>query len=890
VYLAAGAPAQAEFTLRGAAAGGEDGAFRVSRGDAVPFVAVFSDENGAECAAAATDGCVARLVHDADASWLLSDACGAGGWSARDNAVTLEGLRVAPEAPLGDHAIVIRLFPPATARGGSGRGRSRAPASQPAAVLEIELRLHVLAGTRPAVLQLSDATPLVVEAGALLPRLGTVTVVDAGRQAVPASAIAELPALALEIRGAAPSAPLDPRLVRGSARVSPAAGADGGGFDCDTAAPALRAPTLAGAYVVLFRLDGAAPGAAPLLKQRELTVIGAASGPLSCKFKSPVEQLPSVVEDGAAPGQSVLFANQLDIVFLDRHGNSVNLGAAMPRSAVRVRFERASAEPGAPPLPQPVKTEANPEAALAAAHEGRVTFARLLAVPSWPSGMYRLCIDAHPELWTPPRAADSISVADAAHEFEYLDASAAEDERDRARRAKEAETAALAAATAQRDAQDAAARAEAAVQSAGAAAATAQLVAAAAAAAEQSARAQAQKSAAAASAADQYVSAVRAERETPIADDEDDPAPPVPAHIAAFRGAQNRRRGGASLGSAPALDGGLGASFAGRADVLGPLCELLCAETPAVGDALARAAGNAGLGTMLVRNTAGRELCVQRLPATLQLLRLDHPAAQARFWRGGAQTTGQKLLNLPALQGFPGLMGYLVNLVHLSDAHLAAEVDAAPAALTAGARRSSGAASAKRFSLRESALYYFIGNRLLFESDAAMAAYAAARPLGPDCIGLRSLSGASIEDAGALERGAAAERPFEQPRQATPWERVTAAPLLPALREALRGVGGAAADEAAAASARRDARDAAAAAEAAQGAVEHARAQHTRRSEELSAARATWQRRRAEADALKARCATPGTEAGGAGAGSAGAGPSGSGARADPRRSRRSGQ
>ena len=891
VYLAAGAPAQAEFTLRGAAASGEGGAFRVSRGDAVPFVAVFSDENGAECAAAATDGCVARLAHAADSAWLLSDASGAGGWAARDNAVTLEGLRVSPDAPLGDHAILIRLFPPSSARGGSGRGRSRAPASQPAAVLEIELRLHVLAGTRPAALQLSDATPLVVEAGALLPRLGTVTVVDAGRQAVPASAIAELPALALEIRGAAPSAPLDPRLVRGSARVGAAAGADGGGFDCDTAAPALRAPTLAGAYVVLFRLDG---GAAPLLKQRELTVIGAASGPLSCKFQSPVEQLPSVVEDGAAPGQSVLFANQLDIVFLDRHGNAVNLAAAMPPSAVRVRFERAAPAPGnPPPLPQPVKTEANPEAALAAAREGRVTFARLLAVPSWPSGMYRLCIDAHPELWTPPRASDSISVADAAHEFEYLDASAAEDERERARRAKEAETAALAAATALRDAQDAAARAEAAVQSAGSAAATARLVAAAAAAAEEAARAQAQASAAAASAADQYVSAVRAERATPIADDEDDPAPPVPAHIAAFRGAQNRRRGGVCLGSAPVLDGGLGASFAGRADVLGPLCELLCAETPAVGDALARAAGNAALGTMLVRSAAGRDLCVQRLPATLQLLRLDHPAAQARFWRGGSQASGQKLLDLPALpQGVPGLMDYLVNLVHLSDVHLAAEVDAAPAAQPAGARRGSGAAAAKRFTLRESALYYFFGNRLLFESDATMAAFAAAYPLGPHCVGLRSLSGAAIEDAGALERGAAAERPFEQPRQATPWERVTAAPLLPALREALRGVGGAAADEAAAASARRDARDAAAAADAAQGAVEHARAQHARRSEELNAARATWQRRRAEADALKARCAvaSPGTEAGGAGAGSAGAGPSGSGARADPRRSRRSSQ
>jgi len=870
VSLIAGAPASAEFALRGEAPGAGS-AFRVARGDAVPFIATFVDGDGAECAAAATDGCMAKLVHDADAVWLVPEGC-VHGWRARDNAVALEGLCVSADAPLGVHVIAIHLFPAPPTGGGRGRGRAQQPAAQ-APMLQLELRLHVLVGSQPASLHLSSADPLVAEAGALLSDLGVVMVLDADDDDVPASAIAALPQLTLEIRQA--DTPLDPRTIISQTRVSAVPGVDGGAFDCDSAAVAsLRAPIRAGDYSIVYRLDRH-------VQLRTLRVDGATSGRLFCSFQSAVAQLPSCVEDGAAPGQSALFAARLDIVFRDGYNNPVDLAAIMPPGAVKVRFERAHAAAGAGELPQPIKDE--PAEAAEAAAEGRVTFKRLLAVPSWPSGDYRLVVDAHPELWTPPRAADSIDCSSATHPFQYLDAGAVDAERERARRAAAAESAALAALVALQTKQGEVTRAQQAARAAGNKNGTAQLISATTAAAENSARQAAAAAATAGGEARQYLDLLHAERKAP-------PQPPselpsAPQHVKECRRPVHRR-GSISLGNAMAADGGLAASCAGRADVLGLTCDLLRAETPSIGAAVACAVGSAGLGTLLVRNRAGRDRCVERLPATLSVLRLDHAAAQARFFRGGSEATGQRTLHLPPLDpAVPGLLGYLVNLVHLSPEHLAAEVDETPATAPAAGRRGAPPPAPRRFSLRESVLHFFLGNRLLFDNDASMLAYAATHPLGERCLGLRSLSGAALEDGGSLERGAAAERPFELPRQATPWESVEAAPLLPGLRSALQAVRAAREAATAAAAAGREALEAEAAAQEAQEALGEAQRDEAALNAELLAAHQLWMQRRAQADALKVGGAAPMAVDGDAGA-AQGGGPASAG-RADPRARRR---
>jgi hypothetical protein len=750
--------------------------------------------------------------------WLQADAGGSGSggggvfsWVVREGIATLTALFVARGAPVGVHQLDARLLaPPAAltgaARAGTRRGGRAAAAAgaQRAKLLDFPLIFDIRAGRHAALLALPSAAVLQVEALAPLSGLfGTVFALDASG----ARAAAEptlLPFLELLLLPAGEAA-FDPRLQRAWVRVAPTPGEAGGAYDCD--AVAMTAAARAGDYWLHLRLAAsAAEGGPPVVTQRQVRILPAAFGPLQCVFADPAA-LPKYVAAGAAEGAADgVFAVQLDVLFTDAHGNLVDVSRALPPRTLRLRWERAgAAAAGAAPLEQPplhlVKREGADAEHVAAARHGRVSFYDVRALPSWASGRYALFVDVHPEGWLPPPAHEFSACA--SHEFEYISAEDAEADGERRKQLAEAEGALQAAeaelqrATAALSAMEGGTRE--ARHAADAAVERAQLR-----------RVEANGAAAAAVAATAVVGAERAAGAVrPSLTFTDDGAP---AHVAQY---MRRNAQGVKYGHLPVHAGGLGASLALNSDVLCMAAELLRGETPAICEALCRAAGARELGMVIVRNEAGAARCRAQLQRSLCLLRLHNAAVQATYFRGQIMNHPQRLLSFGQdWTSAPGCLGYLVNLVHLTEQQLATMV-AVPAPVPARTPQPPQAAGRapprtppaatplppRLYGLRESVLYSIFGSALLFDSDASMAAFEVAHPAAALAHTLRSLIGRSVSRNGR-EYG---EGAFSTPRFFTlpcaSWdERVQSTALWP-LHAALRKVAAAeaaarAADEA----------------------------------------------------------------------------------------------
>jgi hypothetical protein len=861
----------------------------LTQGDALAAHDVaFVDAGGHECGAAC-DSCVLEIE---PAHWLLVDAPGAGAsastalqFSVRGGVATLTGLRVARSAPVGVHQLAARLLP-ATASapraGSQRRGGGGRTLAQPEPLFDFNLPLDIRAGRHPCSLLLSCHDELVIEAGASVMPTGTVHALDTSAAPVPPGH--RLPALSLLLLPAG-VAPSDPRVQRGAVLVAATSGAAGGAYDCDAATAAaapLSADAKAGEYVLHYKLP--MPNGAPALASRRVHVIAASTGPLQCAFAA---KLPACVEaraDGDGDADSELLAAALEVHFTDAHGNDVDLSTALQPHVLRVRFERVDADAEAPPLPQPpaVKRQVSEAEHVAAAARGRVTLHDVRAASAWPSGRYRLAVDLRPEAWRVRPAQPFLATP--SHEFTFIGAEEAQAGRDIKRRAAEAAAAVTAALEAVNAAEAAVLQATRDERAAATAVRDAQTTSAAAAAARNRAADTAQRCAADAAPAAAVVAAARAQRWAAT--------PPIniaaaPLHVAEY--VSHRVGGdGAIHGHTPVELGGLGASLDDNSDVMCQLWELLRAETPEIGAALCHAAGGSGLGMLICRTNEGMQLGDARLPDTGCHMRLCHTNMQKRFWTRGVQAGHPQapLAGLPDIRDLPGCLGYVVNLVHLTPAQLAARVLWEPpqqqqqqqaGACGSGRRGAPPTPTQPRWvGLRESVLYYVFGSRMLFENDEALRAFERQHKDRADkCDGLRSLSDRSVAQSGVVHGRNAIPPPrfFTPPcvrweeraavriaalcvclpallhrADARPSPHVPQSTLLAPLRDALQTVAAAAAAAAEAAAAEA----AAAAAEAAQqGAVHSAASLRAALTERQQAARDA----RAQYDALHAAAA-----------------------------------
>jgi hypothetical protein len=493
------------------------------------------------------------------------------------------------------------------------------------------------------------------------------------------------------------------------------------------------------------------------------------SGPLKCSFVTPAAApLPSCIKATAATAADAsggVFAAQLGVLFTDAHGNPVDLTPRLTPGTVQLRFERASADAdadaAAPPLAQPppgARSRASDDAAHAAT--GIVAFWDVRAAASWPSGRYRVVADVHADEWRLPPSGFSVTFSvgrTAAHCFTYISAADTLEEQGRQLRLSAARDASEAAVKAVRDATTAEDIANGAKRAAS----------------DSHAQAGAAVRRLRELARNSNPAAVRdAEALVATARDEEVPkllppaaGPSTPLHVAEY---SRRHRSGGMLGYAPAGAGpesGLGASFADGSDVICQFWELIRAGEAGVRDALCRAAGSGGLGILVVRSDIGAARCKQRLSSSLTTMQTHKPSVQRLFYTGGIQEGPQQLLGLdPSPLEAPGCLGYLVNLVHLTDRQLAARV-VVPAVVPAG-----GAAAAHRgrltppgtpgptklLSLRASVLYHVYGKKLVFDTDDNLAAFERRHPDAPSRFGgLRSVSGLNVTSNG-LDHGATA--------------------------------------------------------------------------------------------------------------------------------------
>jgi hypothetical protein len=757
VCLVAGPPKSPALALSTTGGGGAvlraDGTVDVACGGALPLLISFRDEDGAECDESATAGAEVTLLEEDEQEWLLCGAARA--WPVRDGAAATEGLRVARNAPTGLHAVSLRL-----------QLNPRTP------LLDFELRLNILPGTHPAALRLALPGALTVEAGTpLRGLLGTVTLVDAAGRPVmmPAAADAAcssdapppaLSALTLALMQEKDNA-RDPRTWQRRGETSwsvvAAAGADGAAvYDCEAGALA-SAPNGAGTYALHMRLQlppaddvaygggsrrssgrGGGGGAAAatvtmLTAARDVRVVPAARGPrgLRCAFLQPA-QLPADVEEGA------LLTKRRDVSLTDAFGNPLGDAAPPPPpGALRLRF--APADPDAALMPLLLATAREGDARQDAA----VTFTDVRAPTGVPSGRYVLIAEAIPGAAWMPHA----GVVAAQLSFHFFSAAEGEETRERERAAERAAAAARAVAAA--NAAAAAAAAEVEKRAADAATATAAKGVAQHAAAH--ARGAADAARAAADAAEAHAQHGRGGAGAP---------PPrfaraCPPHVTAYRQADVRA----------ALHAGA---------VMCQLWELIRAETMDVSAALALALGAINLGMLLVASDAVAQLCRTTLPDCASLLPLHSIATQARFWRGGVRAGAQAPLALPDVSQVPGCLGHLVNLIHFSEDVLRLRVlHVAAGAAPASRRGSSGSSQQPPAFGPRAVLYALLGEDLLFNSDAAMHAHAAAAEARGEVPrgSLHSLSGARIGADGAHHGAAAHPRPFFAPPLA-PWDEV----------------------------------------------------------------------------------------------------------------------
>jgi hypothetical protein len=746
----------------------------------------FADAQGNSCGAE-LDGAELELETP---PWLRADsgggASGAGGsggasvvsYIVRDGVARLAALVVSRGAPVGVHELPARLVAPAAAAAGAApRARSRrggraSAADAPRAVLlEFSLRFDIRAGRHAVSLALPSAALLEVEALAPLSGLiGTVYALDASDSRAAAEPI-PLPSLELLLLPAGEPA-YDPRLQRVWLRVAAVPGEAGGAYDCN--AIAMTAAARAGDYLLHFRLAaGAADGAAVVAATRHVRIVPAVSGPLKCVFAD-TAALPKYVAAGAAEGAADgVFAAQLDVLFTDAHNNPVDVSRALPPRTLWLRWERAGADAaaaaphqapppiasaaadaagasaaGATPLEQPpphlIKREGADAEHVAAARHGRVSFYDVRALPSWPSGRYALFVDVRSDNWRLPPARGFSECA--SHEFEYISAEDAEADGERRKQLAEAvgtlraaelelQKATTAVRAMEGGTRDARRNADAALEHA------------------RLRRIDASRASAASAEATALVDAAHAAGAVrPSLAFSDNGAPP---HVLEY---MRRNAQGVKFGHAPVHAGGLGASLALGSDVVCMIAELLRGETPAICDALCRAAGARELGMIVVRNDDGAQRCRTQLRRSLSLFRLHNPAIQATYYRGTLENHSQRLLRFnPDHSGAAGCLGYLVNLVHLTDEHLATAVAVPPPAPAHVPRPPHAAGRApprtppvptpppdRLLGLRESVLYSLFGNALLFDSDASMAAFERDHPAEASGHALRSLSGRCV--------------------------------------------------------------------------------------------------------------------------------------------------
>jgi hypothetical protein len=736
VSLEAGPPASAQATQ-----------CAVLQGEALENAAVtLFDDLDNVCGKACDD-----MVVTLDAvPWLLSSTFR---WAVRDGVASLDGVRVARDAPVGMHEINGQLLAASVPR-----------ERRPRVLLPFSMQLAVVAGrhARTLLLASSPGLPLQVEAGARIAGIGAVSALDALGQPVAATGALASLVLLLLTPGQVPT---DPRLQRDAVLVAPSPGVDGGGYDCDAAA-AVMAKTVAGTYVLHFLLrDADTDGAAPVVAVRTVQVVAAVSGPLECSFVTPsAAPLPPCIKATAATAADAsggVFAAQLGVRFTDAHGNPFDLTPRLTPGTVQLRFERASADAAAaaaaPPLVQPPPGARN-RASDDALQSGIVAFWDVRAAASWPSGRYRVVADVHADKWRLPPSGFAVT---AAHCFTYISPADTLEEQERQLRLSAARDASEAAVKAVRDATKAEDIANGAKRAAS----------------DKHAQAGAAVRRLRELARNSNPAAVR-DAETLIASARDEEVPKLlppaagpstPLHVAEY---SRRHRSGGMVGHAPAGAGpesGLGASFADGNDVICQFWELIRAGDAGVRDALCRAAGSGGLGIMVVRSDIGEARCDQRLSSTLSTMKTHKPSVQRLFYTGGIQEGPQQLLGLdPSPLAEPGCLGYLVNLVHLTERQLAARV-VVPAVVPAG-----GAAAALRgrltppgtpgptklLSMRASVLYHVYGRRLLFDTDDNVAAFERRHPDAPSRFGgLRSISGRNVTSNGLVHGVTASAAP-----------------------------------------------------------------------------------------------------------------------------------
>jgi hypothetical protein len=767
------------------------GAFAAAQGGTIALELSFTDLNGYP--ADAPDAAVVQL--HAPPPWLQLPS--PPHWSVQHGAAALEVLQVTRDAPLGRHKLdgVLLPRPPKP-------GASKAP---PASVrlIEFNFSLQVQPGRFAAALALDDlpppdAPPLCVEAGAPVP-MGIVRVLDAAGAPPPPP----FRSVSVTVCAGALEQERDPRLHHGRAELVPAAAADGdatAGRFCCAAGSALTAPTAAGDYSLLFRYEDPAGDAAgaPVVARRRLRVVGAASGPLHIAPED-ASQLPGrvCVQLGEATG---LLAPELGFVVRDGSGNAVDLSLLLgdaPGWRPAIRFASAAgAEDAMETDGQPaVLADAVCDAFEARLQEGRLLFTQVRTAPDWPCGTYRV--------WLEPRlpveaVAARTDATGTLHAFEFVNAAAGEEERHRAERAAQLR-AMHAAAVCERAAAEGALRA---------ANATVQRVAA----AHRSGEVLVEKADDVVNAANAAVGmrALHAGRADALVESERARQPaPLKLLLAGERAAPRHVAAYARIGTLPQAAGGLGASLADGSDVLCMVHELLRAERPGVGAVLATAAGAYMLGTVVARTDAGAALVHARLGhscVVLQPVRAYQKLGQQGLWGWRAEQRvdeahPQAPLLLPPVTA-PGFVGYLVNLVHLTPAQLAARLTL-----------QLGAAHSVTVGLRASVLWCVYRDAKLFADADAMMAYDAEHPTARGA--LWSLNGDGVGRSignDALEYGKEAR---SQPRffapPGVPWAERRSSSLEPELYGALAAVAAAeaaASDAAEAATRAQAARDA----------------------------------------------------------------------------------